>query len=249
MKMVDIHCHLLPGIDDGPTSWEETLQMCETAAADGITHIVATPHCNDHYRYDRQAALVLLEELARRVPKIAFSLGCDFHLSYDNIEDAKRHPEQYTIGKTKYLLVELSEYSVPISMTTVFSHLSGLGLVPIITHPERNSLLEGRFELIEKWISVGCLVQVTAGSLTGQWGSGAKKFCEKLLKNEQVHAIATDAHDRDHRPLVLSVARRAAAKLVGEKYAQALCSDIPAAIVRGEELELSRVWAKRSLKF
>src|ERR1035437_2596871 len=179
MKMVDIHCHLLPGIDDGPTSWEETLQMCETAAADGITHIVATPHCNDHYRFDRKAALVLVEEISRRAPKIAFSLGCDFHLSYDNVEDAKRHPEQYTIGKTKYLLVELSEYSVPSSMTTVLSHLCGLGLVPIITHPERNSLMEGRFELIEEWISVGCLVQVTAGSLTGGWGSAAKKvFCE-----------------------------------------------------------------------
>ena len=236
MKMVDIHCHLLPGIDDGPTSWEETLQMCETAAADGITHIVATPHCNDRYCFDRKAALLLVDELARRVPNMAFSLGCDFHLSYDNIEDAKLHPERYTIGETKYLLVELSPYGVSNSMTTVLSELTCLGLVPIITHPERNRLLENRFELVEEWISLGCLVQVTANSLTGFWGPAVKKFCEKLLAKEQVHVIATDAHDPEHRPPVLSAARRLAVKMVGEEYAQALFFDIPAAIVRGEAL-------------
>lgn len=236
MKMVDIHCHLLPGIDDGPTSWEDTLQMCEKAAADGITHIVATPHCSDRYCFDRKAALLLVDELARRVPNMAFSLGCDFHLSYDNIEDAKLHPERYTIGETKYLLVELSPYGVSSSMTTVLSELTCLGLVPIITHPERNRLLEGRFELVEEWISLGCLVQVTANSLTGFWGPGVKKFCEKLLTKEQVHVIATDAHDPDHRPPVLSAARRIAAKMVGEEYAQALFFDIPAAIVRGDAL-------------
>jgi protein-tyrosine phosphatase len=227
---------LLPGIDDGATSWEETLRMCETAAADGITHIVATPHCNDRYRYDRKAALALVEELARRVPNLAFSLGCDFHLSYDNLEDAKRHPEQYTIGETKYLLVELSPYTIPRSMTNVLSELVGLGLVPIITHPERIRLLEMRFGLVEEWITLGCLVQVTANSLTGGWGPAAKKFCEKMIKNEQVHVIATDAHDLDHRPPILSAARRVVTKMVGEKYAQAVFCDIPAAIVRGEVL-------------
>jgi protein-tyrosine phosphatase len=208
--------------------------MCETAAADGITHIVATPHCNDRYHYDRKAALAMVEELARRVPNLAFSLGCDFHLSYENIEDARRHPELYTIGDTKYLLVELSQYAVPNSVTTVLSELTCLGLVPIITHPERNKLVESRSELVGEWIALGCLVQITANSLTGSWGSSAKKFCERLLKHEQVHAVATDAHDPDRRPPILSDARKVAAKMVGEEYAQAMFSDIPLAIVRGE---------------
>jgi protein-tyrosine phosphatase len=239
MEMVDIHCHLLPGIDDGPTCWEETLQMCEAAAADGITHIVATPHCNDRYRFDRIAALAMVEELARRVPKLAFSLGCDFHLSYDNLEDAKRHPERYTIGETKYLLVELSPYAVPSSIATVLWALTSHGLIPIVTHPERNRLLEGRVELVGEWISLGCLVQVTANSLTGSWGPAAKKFCEKLLKNQQVHAIASDAHDLDRRPPILSAARRIVTKMVGEEYAQTIFSDIPAAIVCGQPVQLS----------
>ncbi len=210
--------------------------MCERAAADGITHIVATPHCDDRYCFDRKVALFLVDELARRAPYMAFSLGCDFHLSYDNFEDVKLHPERYTIGETKYLLVELSPYAAASSMTTVLSELTCLGLVPIITHPERNRMLVRRFELVEEWILLGCLVQVTANSLTGFWGPAVKKFCEKLLTREQVHVIATDAHDPDHRPPVLSAARKLAAKMVGEEYAQALFFDIPTAIVRGEVL-------------
>src|SRR5262245_27205630 len=85
-QMVDIHCHLLPNVDDGPRSWDVCLQMCDMARADGIEHIVATPHANDEYHYDRQALSRMLEELAQRVAgKLQLSLGCDLHLSYDNL--------------------------------------------------------------------------------------------------------------------------------------------------------------------
>src|SRR5262249_20936138 len=108
-RMVDIHCHLLPNVDDGPRSWDICLQMCEMAQADGIEHIVATPHANDEFRYDREALSRMLKELSQRVSgKLQLSLGCDFHLSYENLVEVLRNPSRYTISGTNYLLVELS---------------------------------------------------------------------------------------------------------------------------------------------
>ena len=104
--MVDIHCHILPGIDDGPKSWEMTGEMCRIAAQDGITHIVATPHCNDEFNYDRNRYTEMLGQLYDAGDgKLTFSMGCDFHFSYDNIQDALAHPQRYTIGGSQYLLV------------------------------------------------------------------------------------------------------------------------------------------------
>ena len=107
--MVDIHSHILPEVDDGPKSWDVSIAMCQAAAADGITHMVATPHANDRYQYDRERLQGVLERLQKEAgdaPKL--SLGCDFHLSYENIQDALAHPKRYVIGNTRYLLVEFS---------------------------------------------------------------------------------------------------------------------------------------------
>src|SRR5690348_18257220 len=122
--------------------------MCRTAAADGITHMVATPHANDRYHYDRhylQGLVAHLQGLIGDPPKII--LGCDFHLSIDNIQDALVNPGRYVIGDTRYLLVEFSNYSVPQQTTDSFLKLGDCGLTPIITHPERNPILrESRSE-------------------------------------------------------------------------------------------------------
>ena len=112
--MIDIHCHILPEVDDGPKSWEVAVEMCRMAAADGITHTVATPHANHRYAYERTYLLELLDELRGRVgPTPEFSLGCDFHLSFENLERVLAEPHTYTIGDTNYLLIELSNYSIP----------------------------------------------------------------------------------------------------------------------------------------
>src|SRR5690348_16329574 len=112
--MVDIHCHILPNIDDGSRSWEISEKMVDVAAGDGITHIVATPHANGQYQYDRKRFTELLLQLQGRVGgKIAFSLGCDFHMSFENLAALFAGPEQYVIGDTRYLLIELNDYSIP----------------------------------------------------------------------------------------------------------------------------------------
>lgn len=200
------------------------------AHKDGVTHIVATPHANDEYRYDRAAYQAMLDELRSRVPEMTFSLGCDFHLSYENISDAIAHPERYAIGETRYLLVELSEYSVYNVSQTLYQ-LQAAGLTPIVTHPERNPVILSNPELLNKFTEVGCLVQITANSLTGFWGRHSQKMCESILKKKMVHFIASDAHGLRNRPTILSAARDAAAKIIGTEAANKLVNANPGAVV------------------
>ena len=228
--MIDIHCHLLPGVDDGARSWEVTLEMCRVAEQDGVTHMVATPHANHEYRYDRALHLGLLEELRLRAPGLSFSLGCDLHLSYENIEDAMAHPERYTIGDTRYLLVELSEYSTFNVAQTLFE-LQTEGMLPIVTHPERNRVVLGDPELLNQIRGTGCLFQITANSLTGFWGRTSQKMAEEMLKKNMVHFIASDAHGVKGRPPMLSAARDAAARIIGAEAAEKLVNANPEAVL------------------
>ncbi len=235
--MVDIHCHILPGIDDGPQSWELTAEMCRIAALDGITHIVATPHCNHEFTYDRDRYTEMLGELSDSAEgKLTFSLGCDFHFSYDNIQDALAHPRRYTIGESQYLLVEFSDFGIPPEVKQNLLSISSSGMVPIITHPERNRPLLNKPEMVLEFVEQGCLVQVTANSFTGYWGSRSRNMAEWLLKRQAIHAIASDAHDPARRRPVLSEARKVVTKLAGAEVADALLVQNPAAIVDGESL-------------
>jgi protein-tyrosine phosphatase len=179
--MVDIHCHILPGIDDGPESWELAAAMCRVAILDGITHIVATPHCNYEFAYDRDRYTEMLGELSDAAEgKLTFSLGCDLHFSHDNIQDALAHPRRYTIGESQYLLVEFIDFGIPPEVKRDLLFISSSGMVPIITHPERNQPLLNKPEMVLEFIEQGCLVQVTANSFTGYWGSRSQKMAEWL---------------------------------------------------------------------
>lgn len=207
------------------------------AAGDGIEHIVATPHANDRYLYDRDLLKGKLEELRTRASGIPrLSLGCDFHLSYDNLNDALAQPEKYSIEGTNYLLVELSNFSIPVNINDCFAQLGRKGLTPILTHPERNPILQKSPERVLQWIELGCVVQVTAAVVIGSWGESAWSAAEWLLKRSAVHVIATDAHDTKHRVPVLSAARDIVADFYGPEVAQALVNDNPAAIIGNQPL-------------
>ena len=239
--MIDIHCHILPEVDDGPKSWETAEAMCRMAAEDGIEHMVATPHANDRYFYDREYLASLLLELQHRVgerPKL--SLGCDFHLSYENMQSALEKPERYCIGSSRYLLAEPSNFSIPTQVDEWFVQAQYLELKPIITHPERNPILQQDPDRVLKWVELGCLIQITANAITGAWGSRAKQMSEWLLKKKAAHFLATDSHDTQRRPPVLSAARKIAAKEFGENVAAALTELNPRAVVNGEPLPIER---------
>ncbi len=235
--MVDIHCHILPGIDDGSHSWEMTAEMCRMAEADGITHIVATPHANHWYSYDRDRCTEMLGQLHDSADgKLTFSLGCDFHFSYENIRDALDRPGRYTIGDTQYQLIEFSDYGIPPSVNDDILALRSRGIVPIITHPERNQVLLKRPAMVLALVEQGCLVQVTADAVTGDWGKRSQKMVEWLLRRDAVHIIASDAHDHVRRKPIMSEARDAIAKLANREVAESLVTHNPAAIVEGKSL-------------
>jgi len=235
--LVDIHSHILPEVDDGPKSWDVSVAMCRAAAADGITHMVATPHANDRYHYDRdylQGLVSHLQQLVGDAPKLL--LGCDFHLSYDNLQDAYAHPDRYVIAGTRYLLVEFSNYSVPQSTTDSFLKLGDHGITVIITHPERNPILRESLQRVVEWAEQGCVIQMTGSALTGFWGDRTRRAAQWLLEHQAVHVLATDAHDLEKRVPILSTSRDAAAEIVGDEIAEALVEGNPRAILNNHPL-------------
>jgi protein-tyrosine phosphatase len=237
LLVIDIHSHILAEVDDGPKSWDTAVEMCRMSADDGVEYMVATPHANDRYHYDREYLAGALQHLRSLIGnKLRVGLGCDFHFSYDNLQDALVRPQRYTIEQTNYLLVELSNYSVPPQVTESLMRLREKDLTPILTHPERNPILQKSMHRVLDWVQSGVVVQVTASALTGLWGELVRQSAEWLLRQQAVHVLASDAHDTKQRVPGLSKARAAAATIVGEEIAKALVNDNPRAIVNNQEL-------------
>src|SRR5215469_13839128 len=135
--MVDIHCHILPTLDDGAQNMEIACAMAEMAIGEGITHVVATPHANSYYRYVPELVSALRGELqAKFEGRLTLATGCDFHLSFDNLEEIRTKPERFTINQKNYLLVEFADFSIPPALDQSLHELQLAGLHPIVTHPE-----------------------------------------------------------------------------------------------------------------
>ncbi len=235
--MVDIHCHLLPGVDDGPDSLDDALQMAEMAIADGITHLVATPHANDEYRFSPDLVRQYRNEIQARLgDRLTLATGCDFHLSFENLQDLHAHPSKYTINQKNYLLVEFADFSLPPNIDETLHRLQLARLSPIITHPERNGLIRAQPERLHRWIHQGCYVQVTAQSLLGRFGQGTQRVAETWLEEGRIHFFASDAHNLGSRPPRLRKAFDAVAKRRGEEVARALFHDNPLAAFEGQPL-------------
>jgi len=240
VPMVDLHHHLLPGIDDGSPDLDTSIAMARMAAEEGITHVVATPHASHRYAFDPS---VIAERLARlrdaladhRIP-LTLATGCDFHMNVDNIHDAINHPRKYTLNATEYLLVELPDLAISPHLGETLYELRLAGMAPILTHPERNPTLQHDSRRMNDWLRHGLLVQVTAGSVLGQMGKAAERMAHTLLANRWVHFLATDAHDLRFRPPQMREAHALVAERYGAEYADLLCTANPLAVFEGREL-------------
>lgn len=241
--MVDIHHHLLWGLDDGAKDLETSLAMAKASAADGVTHVVCTPHANGQYAFDpavnRAKAAELQTALDAQGVKLTVGVGCDFHLSYDNIQEAKSDPAKFSVNGLGYLMVEIPDYGVPAGLTEIFYELQCAGLTPILTHPERNPTLQNDEGRLAEWMRGGVLVQVTGDSVTGKMGKSAEKMAHQLLGRRWVHFIGTDAHNVTSRPPRLSQARDVIAKKYGRDYAESLVTTNPRAVFEGKPFEPS----------
>lgn len=212
--------------------------MVRMAAEHGTTDLVATPHANPNFKFDPQLIAERLAEVAAASGNaLRLHSGSDFHLSYDNIQDAIENPRKYTINHHRYLMVEFSDMLIFNNTAEIFSRLQEAGMTPVITHPERNGLLRQRIDQIAAWVKDGTCVQVTAQSVLGEFGRRATEFSRQLLDRHLVHFLASDAHDLEHRPPRLDLAHKWVKDHYSEELAETLCTTNPKATLTGESLE------------
>lgn len=233
--MIDLHCHILPGIDDGPTSLDVSLAMARCAVDDGIAFIACTPHIYPGlYENTRpgieQAVEDFRRELAQAGIPLQLGVGADTHLVPGLLEGIRggRVP---TICGTRYLLLEPPHHVAPPRFTEEVFTLMAAGIVPVITHPERLSWIESHYDRICEAQHQGAWMQLTSGSLTGRFGRRPKYWAERMLDEGRVHLLATDSHHIDKRPPLLAEGREAAARRLGAEEARRLVHDRPQAIL------------------
>jgi protein-tyrosine phosphatase len=236
MQFIDIHSHVLWGLDDGARTRDDSVAMLELAARHGTTDIVASPHANSRFRYDAAVVDARIAELQPLTP-VRIHRGADFRLQADTIEDAIAHPSKYSIDGGRCLLVEFPEPLMFANSDEVLGRLVDAGLSPIVTHPERHPVLGRRPDAIARWIDMGCYVQVTAGSVTGQFGQSAQAVAGVLFARGLVHFVASDAHDTRRRPPTLTDAWRELSGAFGEDAVRPLFLDNPRAVLMGETIE------------
>jgi protein-tyrosine phosphatase len=248
--MIDIHCHILAGVDDGAKTLDESISMVRMASASGTTDIVATPHASPQYGFDAGIVHFKLAELRRATGNLVnLHVGCDFHLSATNIEDALSHPTKYAINHGSYILVEFSEFLIPPTSAEIFRRMQAAGVTPIVTHPERNQLLQSHPEQVETWVENDCLVQITAQSFLGRFGKRAKEVADHWMTVGAVHFVASDAHDPKDRTPVLSDAYHYVQSTYGSDQAERLFVANPKATLSGEPLEWVEPEPKKKRKW
>ena len=239
--MIDLHCHFLPNIDDGPGSLEESLDLARFALDNGITKSVMTPHIHpgryENTRLDIQVAVQKFEvALARQGIPLDLSVGAEVRIGADTIYMVAQEeiPFLGELGGYKILLLEFPHETIPIGSLNLVQWLMAKDIRPMIAHPERNKDVMRDLSKIEPFINEGCLMQLTAASIAGNFGKQAEMVSRNMLEKDWVYAIATDAHNIDHRPPDLAAGRDAAAEIVGLEKANIFVNDHPMAILQGE---------------
>ncbi|PTL37367.1 tyrosine-protein phosphatase [Alkalicoccus saliphilus] len=219
--MIDIHTHILPGLDDGAPTLEDAVEMAEAAAAAGITKLIATPHHQSGTFYNpgrtiKQETKKLNNELQKRNIALEVYPGQEIRLHGEIIQELQAG-SAITLAASPYVLVELPEDQVPTYAANVFYDLQMAGYKPIIAHPERNEELRARPELLYRFVKNGALTQLTAGSVLGNFGRKVKRFTGDIIEARLAHFLATDAHDTAHRGFLLEEAEQTVSRKFGER--------------------------------
>ena len=235
--MIDLHSHILPGVDDGARTIEESIQIARAAVADGIEGIAATPHVRDDYPTDPATMERRVEDVrealaAAGVPLHVYTGG---EIAFDRLADlGPDDRRRFGLGGNPgYLLVEFPYYGWPLGLADDLFRVQVAGCTPVLAHPERNAEVQAAPERLEAIVEAGTLVQVTAASLDGRLGRTAREAGLQLIELRCAHLIASDAH----HPGIRAVGMAAAAGAVGdEALARWLTDGVPRAVVEGTEL-------------
>lgn len=234
--MIDLHSHILPACDDGAADLETSLTMGRMAVDDGVRVMACTPHILPGlYENDgptiKKRVLLLQRALLQAQVQLTLVAGADVHIAPD-LPDGLRSGEIPTLNGSRYFLLEPPHQVVPPRFEELVSRLITDGFVPIITHPERLGWVSSHYELFDRVNSIGCLVQITAGSLTGQFGRRAKALAYRMLDEGRVDIIASDAHNHGSRPPGLSGARRIVAERFGDGLADEIFIRVPTSVLQ-----------------
>jgi len=246
--LIDIHCHLLPDLDDGAASWGESLLMAQIAAADGIDQVIVTPrqlgsYSHNHADYIRQRTEQLRVQLHERGLQLDIYPGAEVWLQAD-LPQRLADGEILTLAdRHKHLLVELPQVDDAVT-DSVLDAILAQGITPILAHPERHSWVMHDPTQLERRVERGCLVQITAGSIMGLFGAETQQFAESLLHEDLVHFVASAAHGaRSRRPLLQRAWARTA-EMIGEERAHRLFGRHPALVLEGADIQPIRVRRK-----
>jgi protein-tyrosine phosphatase len=239
--MIDLHNHILPGLDDGADSWVKSIAMARVASEDGITDIICTPHwVPGIYENKRADIIAKVDEFSKLLAaeRIALKLypGAELRLDIDLVAKI-RSGELMTINDSGiYALIELPEESIPDNLEDFLWHLALKNIKPIISHVERYTALHKNPERLLKLVEMGALTQITAASVLEKFTSGIRDFAIMLLEHRLVHMLVTDSHGLHLRSPKLSEGYEVVKKLMGEKVARQLVYDIPKKIIDGKDV-------------
>ncbi|WP_068776160.1 tyrosine-protein phosphatase [Paenibacillus sp. FJAT-26967] len=238
---IDLHCHILPGLDDGAPDLAASVEMAQQAVGAGISRVVATPHHGGAYNNEAPAVIgaveLLQHELDSRGIPLAVLPGHEVRIS-DSLLGDLAAGKLCTLGGSRYLLLELPAGRVPAGFGELLHELGVCGIVPILAHPERSSEIQREPERLREWIEGGLLLQVTAGAVTGAFGRRMQAFALRLCRTNAAHFLASDAHDVSARKWQLaeayaSIARKLSPDLVGTFRANAEYVAMNEAIIPG----------------
>jgi len=236
--VIDIHCHLLPCVDDGPSTMDESLALAECAVVQGITHSVVTPHIHPG-RWPNEALTIrasvdsFRKALADKDIPLNVGMSGEMRVGLHSLQMVASHQVPF-LGKwdeNYVILIEMPHSHIPTNMPQMIQWLMQRNIRPLIAHPERNKDILRNIEKIQPLVNAGCLLQVTAGSIVGRFGSTARDRAVQLIEMGVVTVLATDAHNLKRRPPNLDEGRDAAAVIVGQEMAHKLVVQHPWKIV------------------
>jgi protein-tyrosine phosphatase len=252
--VIDIHSHILPGLDDGASDIHEALRMCDIAISEGIRTIVATPHTlNGIYENGREDILRATARLKEAIREKAMDIdvlpGSDTHLDV-RLPEMLRQQKALTINDNqRFLLLELPSFFIAEHVGRQVIELNHLGITPIISHPERNVTLREDMNIIHDLIRAGALLQITADSITGKFGRAAEKSAFKILESDMAHILATDAHNATSRPPAPSAALEIIKREIGAERTRGMVLDIPECIIKGSMPFVRKPLRKKTRSF
>jgi protein-tyrosine phosphatase len=236
--MIDLHCHILAGIDDGAADLSVSIEMAKAFVSDGVSVVACTPHILPGLYHNsgpqiRQATMELQQTLEREGIPLRLVTGADNHIVPSFVADL-RSGHLLTLADSRYVLVEPPHHVAPPRLEDLFFALLVAGYVPILTHPERLSWTGAHYATIRRLAQSGVWMQITAGSLAGAFGRNARYWAERMLDEGLVHVLATDAHDTNRRPPNLSQGRELASKRIGSAEAEHMVVTRPLGILEND---------------